>query len=424
MTKMVAKALLLIGLIALTPLAAATELVTVGNKNVDGAQADQYTGHGVFGTITYRNKVNETYVFTGPNPPFNYTAALGTNESFSAWQLRVRHLPVLDVSNTIHFDWAFTYNTSERIDISADYVKSGWGWFAGWDATYTFEHNGVFICNSVVSPTPFSGDYSTDIPLDLSTSDIQVSPAAQITAENGSLRWTVFDAYFGSTSVYSCNNPATGFSGINFTAVTGPISVQTYATDNTPHNHAFVYAFMNTANFTQRASDWSSNATMGTTEEPCGANFLDFMVHCFFGIAGQILGSVVKTAFEFVYGLLDYGLTIILALIPGGLEVKRILLYPATFTFDLITTLFAIFFNSGPGYGPGGVYFSLIIWVSCMGACIGGAIGKMEYVYTLPYYFVKMTTIGLFILLYWLYWEIPKYIISWIVSLFGEASPG
>jgi len=392
----------------------------------------------VKGSCLFHNRIKETYGFSLQNPPFNYTAPIGQGDSIASVVIEARWptSPPIYLTETASFKIIYRWNTTESMALSYDYTKHGWGIFAYWTAVYTAEANNRYICHAgdtiltpelrvapygafIAGPHTFNRtgqnrtdrvywDFKDDI-IDLSSNFI----------EDAVNLINLFPGDLGSTT---CTNGGTGFTGLNFTALTNPITVEMRTTYPGLHDNRITAAFGNQSQMDetiQRAVE----VKLANQDQSCDSA-LDNLAWIL-----KLLGSVGCLLEDFVFNFV-LGLFVVFDKMLGllfqfvGLKpLYDIVAYPLKLGIDLTMTIFQLFFTAGPGYPPGGAYFALIVYSASFGFGLAAITGNLSYGWKIPGYFIYGTTVGFAIAMYWVYWKIPNEVIDMIFRG-TEAIPG
>lgn len=424
--------------ILLVPTCQAIVVQTIPNQDIQG----EYEGGG-----DLPNQLGfQTYTFSLPNPPLNYSAPSTANDSIVrssltggiGGNLNVGDQPI-KISQTTHFAITFLYNTTESIKLSADYTKHGWGSLAYWSPFYTIENNGTVICTTAGVPQELVNDFNQSLSdsiinapgtivdyvkagFNLIGNSIKVTPTGRIyamndviqdangnlvttitnttTVGNSKLVYSIYDGYL----VGHCANAATGLEAVNFTSLTAPPTIIIETNYPNPVTHYVQGLFANrtaTSNVLLQYSNLISNA-FGTITSPlnCGDGVL-LGILCLSKAVALSIGSL-------AFGLITTVMNMILSWIPFGDQIRSVLIVPISLGWEITSTLFTIYFTNGPGYPPGGVWIAMLVWSASMGTVAAGLTGDGSWLWRFPVGYLKISTLGVLVAFYYVFWVVPK----------------
>lgn len=377
---------------------------------------------------TFPNKADETYDFSIPNPPFNYSAAYGANDSINLMQLTAKFIdnPTIDKSTSYYV--LFSWNNTETLKIGFDYTKSGWGYFAVWRLLVTVERNGVFLCNNEDGATGEGQTSALGNSISPSISATMIlRPRAINNGENGNnisdtITYFATDGLFVGPNTQPnlvCDNPAVGDNYFNATSIISPPGINVAALDGKTYSHEIQSYFANvtmTDPYYDNATGLpGGRAALGLPYERgaglfpgCDGGFLLSL----FCITGDILFGLVK----FLLVGLDKIVGLIFGLFPYGLEIKKALLFPIDAGIKILLFIGNVYFNSGPNYAPGGTWLALLSWSVCLGAGVAALVLDLQWIWKIPWYFIYGSTVGIVLAFYWIYWKIPTTAFTYILE--------
>lgn len=373
------------------------------------------------GRCLFEAQGDVSYTFSLPTPPYNYSANVSANDSISAsveasWESV--STPELRLSDYTEFHITFDYNSGEQTKFSYYYSKAKSAIFwTKWTGRYEIWHNGELKCESerelhiggTIETYPQARVALTfNNPVNVTsspTSDYQVDAAL----------WRMYDGEYGV--FLECIPEGSEFAGVNSTALTAPMSVTMQTTYQNEIEHQIAYGFwplevvpVHMGNFV--AAMQALGSAVGDIVENhlfCTDNFWEFI--------GCSMKTFLEGAITTVFGLLNRMLDFIFGWLPGGQTFVDLILLPLDMTVKLFVAMLQFYFGTGEGYGPGGIYFSHLVWSAAFGAGISMYNSDLSLIWRMPFWFIKLTTIGVAMAFYFIYYQFPKTAIEIAVNI-------
>jgi hypothetical protein len=378
----------------------------------DGTQ--QYIGDKQFsqkGAETYNWNLNGLAGMNG-------SATLGANDSIVFADVTGQYSSPITISQSTSFKIDIQWNSTQDAAVTFTYLKSGFLGLYSWKATYSASINGNQLCSA--TSTNWNG---FGIVPALTGPSITVTPIAYIYTGfyNTLTNSTNFFINYGDINIKpigdndGCANSMIGnltqFQS-NFYTIFGPGDYQ-------PHDERATGVFANNSQATTNAN--VANASFQDNAVDICSFSLTKIVGSFFNcILGPILSGLLKGVFALVFGPSGV-INSVFGWIPGFSGLLNFITTPFQWGIDTLTFLLKIYTSSGSNYPGGGVYIALIVWSIAMGFAFAGITGDMIWAWKFPAGFLKYSTYGVGLGIVWLYWIMPKNVVTWIIAAVKDA---